>query len=274
MVALAVASWGRDAGLDSGAWVGELVVAAAVTAAVAGVTVARRSRGEAPRAEVCLREQEIAAQGRDAVLAERARIARELHDLVAHSVSVIAALAETAPFSVDELPPAGKQRFAEISTAARDALGELRDLLSILRREDIASAGLGRDPVPDLQGIHRLVDEHRRAGGIVDLSTEGELSGVPIAVEIAAHRIVQEALTNVRRHTRGAHASVALTRSPDRLVVHVRDTGPWLSTETGSGYGLLGMDERAKALTGTLHAGPDGDGFQVSAVLPLVEHVS
>lgn len=273
VVAVAVAPRGhRDSGLDTGIWIGELIVAAAVTAAVAGVTLARRSRREAARAEVRLREQEIAAQRRDAVLAERARIARELHDLVAHSVSVIAALAETAPFSVEKLPPEGSRRFAEIATAARGALGELRDLLSVLRREDVASVGLGRDPVPDLAGIDRLIDEHRRTGGTVDLSTEGELSGVPVAVEIAAHRIVQEALTNVRRHTRGAHASVALTRAPDRLLVRVRDTGPRLGMQIGSGHGLLGMQERAAALTGTLHAGPDGDGFQVSAALPLRMH--
>lgn len=112
----AAASWGRDGGLDSGIWIAELVVAAAVTAAVAGVTLARRSHREAACADALRRELEIAAQRRDAILAERARIARELHDLVAHSVSVIAALAETAPFSVDELPPAGRQRFAEVAT--------------------------------------------------------------------------------------------------------------------------------------------------------------
>ncbi len=273
-VAVAVASWNRYYGLDPASWLIELIVATAVTAAVAGVTAARRSRREAARAEKRLRELEIAAQRRDAVLAERARIARELHDLVAHSVSVIAALAETAPFSIEELPPAGKQRFAEIATTARGGLGELRDLLSVLRRDDPASEGIGRDPVPDLQGIHRLVDEHRRAGGTVDFNTEGELSGVPIAVEIAAHRIVQEALTNVRQHTRRAHAKVVLTRAPDRLVVRVRDTGPRLGVTTGSGHGLLGMQERAAALTGTLHAGPDGDGFQVSAALPLSGHES
>lgn len=271
VLAIAAASWSRYGGLDTGAWLGELLVATAVTSAVAGATLARRSSGDAVLAEARLREQQITAERRDAILAERTRISRELHDVVAHSVSVIAVLAETAPFAVGGLPLAGKQRFAEIASSARGALGELRDLLSVLRRDDSAAPGLGTAPVPDLEGIERLIDEHRRAGRSIDLTTEGDLSGVPIAVEIAGHRIVQEALTNIRRHTDEAHTSVTLTRAVYGLVIRVRDTGPRSGTSTGSGHGLLGMQERAASLTGSLRAEPKGDGFEVTAELPIRE---
>ena len=270
-VAVGLASGISYRGQDIGGWLAEVIVGAAFASAAAGATLARRNRSDAVLAEGRLREQRIAAERRDAILAERARISRELHDVVAHSVSVIAVLAETAPCAVDDLPPAGKQRFAEIATSAREALGELRDLLSVLRRDDSAVSGLGRSPAPDLAGIDRLADEHRRAGRTIDLTTEGDLTGVPIAVEMATHRVVQEALSNVRQHTRQAHTTVTLTRTEACLVVRVRDTGPraGTGTGTGAGHGLLGMQERAEALTGSLRAGPSGTGFEVLAELPI-----
>ncbi len=269
-LAVAVMSWHRLALGGVGLWLVELVIATALVAAVAATTSARNSRRDAARAEALLREQEIVAERRDAALGERSRIGRELHDVVAHSVSVIASLAETAPYAVADLPAAARDKFAEIAQEARGALGELRDLLSALRRDGTDTAqGLGPHPVPDLAGVEYLVDDHRRAGGHADLARVGELSGIPVAVEIAAHRIVQEALTNVRRHTVGAHATVTLTRTPDRLLVRVRDTGPRRPAGPEEGHGVIGMRERAAALRGTLRAEPLGDGFEVAAELPI-----
>lgn len=250
---------------DGSAW----VITTLVTAAVAATAVAWRNRREAARAERLLREREIAAERQDAARAERARIARELHDVVAHSVSVIASLAETAPYTLGELDPPVREKFAEIAREARAALGELRDLLSTLRRDDAPGLGLG--PVPDLAGIENLVADHRRAGGSVELVQEGDLTAIPVAVGIAAHRIVQEALTNVRRHTDGAHATVTLARRPGSLLVHVRDTGPRRPSENSTGHGLIGMHERAAAVRGRVRAEPVGDGFEVCAELPVDE---
>ncbi len=126
-------------------------MAVAVSPAVAGATVARRNRREAAAAEQRSRAERLASERRDAVLAERERIAHELHDLAAHSVAVISVLAETAPFAAWQLPPESKKQFAEIVTSARDALGELRDLLSVLRRQEHSSRVLGTRPAPDLE---------------------------------------------------------------------------------------------------------------------------
>jgi signal transduction histidine kinase len=203
---------------------------------------------------------------------ERTRIARELHDLVAHHLSLISVQAEAARLGVPDLPPAGAQRLNSIGDTARLALAEMRQLLGILRDDANGDAPIERQPLPRLDEIGDLIDEAREATGS---ATRLILQGAPIElhsnVELAAYRIVQEALTNARRHAPGAAIDVELIYLKDELRVRVRDNGPGpsqlpLDTE---GHGLSGMLERAAAAGGTVtvRAG-DGGGFCVDARLP------
>jgi len=199
---------------------------------------------------------------------ERVRIARELHDVVAHHISMIAVQAETARLTTPGLPAAGAQRLAEIGDSARASLTEMRRLLGVLR-DDTRTVPALRHPQPGLQQLNDLLDEAREASGA---GTRLIVSGSPITldpgVELAAYRIVQEALTNARRHARGAAVDVELTFTDDALRVRVRDNGPG-SAFAGGGHGLSGMRERALAVGGELQVGPaTPTGFLVEALLP------
>ncbi|MER5320690.1 sensor histidine kinase [Streptosporangium roseum] len=229
-----------------------------VTALLADV---RRSRSEVKEARAgtleTLREQ--------AAMAERARIAREMHDIVAHSVSMIAVQAETAPYTLGDLDDRVKQEFAEIATSARTTLTEMRRLLGVLRA-DITTAP-ETAPQPGLAVLPELVERHE---GVVDLDIVGEPVPVPQAVDVSAYRIVQEALTNARVHAPGARVSIELTYRPSLLVLRITDDGPGPSGDTPNGHGLVGMRERALALGGWFNAGPGpGGGFLIQAGLPL-----
>ena len=220
---------------------------------------ARRERGEAAA-------RLLEAGRREAVLAERARIARELHDVVAHSVSVIAVQAEMAPFGIADLSPEAREGFKRIAGSARAAMTELRSVLDVLRDE---GDGSGLAPQPGLDRLQVLLDEHRSAGGSVGLRTAGTQERLAATVELSAYRIVQEALTNVRKHAPGAAATVELAWTADRLFVRVADDGPGPDGTPGPGHGLAGMRERAASVGGTLDAGPgSGGGFVVTATLP------
>jgi len=199
---------------------------------------------------------------------ERVRIARELHDVVAHHISMIAVQAETARLTTPGLPAAGAQRLAEIGDSARASLTEMRRLLGVLR-DDTRTVPALRHPQPGLQQLNDLLDEAREASGA---GTRLIVSGSPMTldpgVELAAYRIVQEALTNARRHARGAAVDVELTFTDDALRVRVRDNGPGSPFHDG-GHGLSGMHERAHAVGGELRVGPaTPTGFLVEAVLP------
>ncbi len=245
-----------------------LLTALAPAAALAGV--ARRARGQARRYDAARRAAagdllEHAARG------ERARIARELHDVVAHHISMIAVQAETARMATPGLPAAGARRFAAIGDTARTALTEMRRLLGVLREDAEADApDLG--PQPGLQQLNELLDQAREASGS---AARLILRGTPVAldhgVELAAYRIVQEALTNARRHAAGAGVDVELRYTARALVVRVRDTGPGPPPELAlAGHGLLGMRERAAAVGGRLRTGAaPGGGFLVEATLPI-----
>jgi signal transduction histidine kinase len=215
--------------------------------------------------------REARLEERTAVAAERARLARELHDVVAHHVSLVAVRAETAPYTTTELSPSARREFAEIADASRRALDELRTLLGVLRRSDGDGAEL--QPQPTLDDIPRLVEDARSAGTQVILRLAAGARPVPAAVAVAAYRIVQEALTNARRHAPGAPVTVGVSVEDGRLVTSVVDEGDAASRTragTPTGHGIAGMRERVAALGGTLTAaGTERGGFAVVAGLPL-----
>ena len=217
------------------------------------------------------REREQQQQARSALLEERARIARELHDVVAHHMSVIAVRAETAPFRIPGLPEAVKDDMAETGAIAREALTEMRRLLGVLRGAD---AGAELAPQPGMDGLEGLVAAVRGAGLAVHLRVDGGPRPLPAGVGLSAYRILQEALSNTLRHAPGAHATVEVGFEPDRLRLRVHNDPPPGGGErpppAPPGHGIVGMRERAAMLGGTLAAGPTSDGgYLVEATLPL-----
>ncbi|UYQ63603.1 sensor histidine kinase [Streptomyces peucetius] len=222
-------------------------------------------------------EKEREAQAKVAVAAERARIARELHDVVAHNVSVMVVQADGAAYVLDAAPDQAKQALETISGTGRQALAEMRRLLGVLRTGDGPESG-EYVPQPDVQQIEDLVEHVRGAGLTVDFKIEGTPRPLPSGVELTAYRIVQEALTNTRKHGGPeAGASVRLVYFDDGLGLLVEDDGRGSSHELyedggadGRGHGLIGMRERVGMVGGTLDAGPrPGGGFRISALLPL-----
>ncbi len=257
---------GAAAGTES--WVLTVVLAALVPAA-AWAGVARRSRAEALL-------HTTAAQAIAGTLVEhtargeRARIARELHDVVAHHISMIAVQAETARLTTPGMPDAGAQRLSEIGDTARAGLTEMRRLLGVLR-EDTQAEGADRHPQPGLQRLPGLVDEARESSGA---RCRLIISGAPVTVGpgvgLAAYRIVQEALTNARRHAPGAAVDVEVRYGDGELRLLIRDNGPGPQPAApAGGHGLHGMRERAAAVGGELRAGATTvGGFLVEARLP------
>ncbi|MEU6986993.1 sensor histidine kinase [Streptomyces sp. NPDC046324] len=222
-------------------------------------------------------EKEREAQAKVAVAAERARIARELHDVVAHNVSVMVVQADGAAYVLDSSPETAKQALETISSTGRQALAEMRRLLGILRTGEHQEAG-EYVPQPDVEQIEDLVEQVRGAGLTVDFRIEGTPRPLPSGVELTAYRIVQEALTNTRKHGGpDVGASVRLVYFDDGLGLLVEDDGRGATHEMyedggadGRGHGLIGMRERVGMVGGTLDAGPrPGGGFRISALLPL-----
>jgi signal transduction histidine kinase len=235
---------------------------------LAGFAVnARAEQADAAEARAAQAEREREAVARVAVAEERARIARELHDIVAHAVSVmvlqVGAVRHKLP---DELADeSGALRGVE--QAGRTALAEMRRLLSAMRRD---GDDLELAPQPGLGGVGALVTEIGRAGLPVTLHVEGEAAPLPRAIDLSAYRIVQEGLTNALKHARAHHAEVTLRYAPDELRIEVRDDGAGGAAGNGAGYGLVGIRERVKIYGGTMTAGaaPEG-GFVLDARLPL-----
>jgi signal transduction histidine kinase len=242
-----------------------LILVLAVGAQVLGDS--RRQRSHAIAERDATRHAMAEAQRDQAVMEERARIARELHDVVAHHVSVIAVQAETARLTTPDLTEEGKQRFAAIGDTARDSLTELRRLLGLLRDDGVEAA---RAPQPGLERLAELVDSAREAGTPVTLSVEGDVTPLPPGIDLTAYRIVQEALTNARRHAPGASVEIQLGYGPESLSLRVSDDGPGPPNGNASGHGLLGMQERAAMVGGELRTGKAaGGGFLVEASLPF-----
>jgi signal transduction histidine kinase len=207
------------------------------------------------------------------VMEERARIARELHDIVAHHLSVIAVESEVARRTAPELSSDTGGRLETIAATAREALTETRRLLGVLREDTGGDAD--RAPQPGLDELDGLVERARATGTHVRVVREGEVARLPLSVDLAAYRIVQEALTNARRHAPGADVDVELRYRDRALHLRVRDYGPGaLDGEPVAGHGLMGMSERATLAGGTFSSGPaDGGGFEVDVTLPTTEPV-
>jgi signal transduction histidine kinase len=209
----------------------------------------------------------IEQASRHAVGEEQARIARELHDVIAHSVSVIVVQASAADDVFDERPDQARAALRSIESAGREALAELRRLLAAVRTDD---EGEPAHPQPGLDRLGELAAPLRAAGLEVALHREGVACAVPAGVDLSAYRIVQEALTNTLRHARASRAEVTVRSAPGLLELDVLDDGYGGPPGDGGGRGIAGMRERATMLGGTLDAGPlPGGGFRVHARLPV-----
>jgi signal transduction histidine kinase len=265
-----------------------LLASLAPAAALAGI--ARRARSDA-LAHSAARQAVAGTLLEHTARGERARIARELHDVVAHHISMIAVQAETARLATPGMPAAGAQRLLQIGDTARAGLTEMRRLLGVLREDASAADQLGaeqlgadqpgadplgrerlgadRHPQPGLRQLNELVDEARNvSGAAARLIVSGPPATLDPGVELAAYRIVQEALTNARRHAPGAAVDVELRYTGEALRLRIRDNGPGPSRKT-DGHGLAGMRERAAAAGGDLQTGAaPGGGFLIDATLP------
>jgi signal transduction histidine kinase len=251
--------------------VGEYVGAVLVVLAPAGVgVVVRRQRRRTHRLEELTEylERDRERRERAAVADERARIARELHDLVSHAVSVIAVQADAADAALERDSELAKRPIAAIRGSAVEALTEMRRLLGVLRTVE-GEPDLG--PLPGLAELPALLERARESGQAVRLSIDGTPRPLPSSVDLSAYRIVQEALTNATKHAPGAPVAVGLHWSPDALRVEVRDHGPGThGAPPPDAHGLVGMRERVRIHGGELHTGNDpGGGFTVRAVLPI-----
>jgi signal transduction histidine kinase len=250
-----------------------MVTAGLGTVAFSAMAVAVDSVSSRRRAQQALADQAERAeleQARRAVLEGRARIARELHDVVAHHMSLIAVRAETAPYRIAGLPEPARAEFGWLSGSAREAMTDMQRLLTMLRNGQLAA----RVPQPGLPDLPELIDTARQAGMAVELSAPGGLDMVPESAGVCAYRIAQEALSNAGRHAAGAPVTVSVHHDAETVTLQVTN-GPGTARAPRvnghvPGHGLAGMRERAELLGGSLSAGPaPGGGFVVSAVLPL-----
>jgi signal transduction histidine kinase len=260
-------------------WDATLAEALAVVAAW-GAGEMIRSRRQSVATQAAAAEQVKVLSQRDMVARERASIARELHDVVAHHVSMIAVRAGTAPYAIDGLPEPGQEAFAEIAREARTALTELRVVLGVLRDPAKASEAT---PQPRLGDIEALLERVRGAGTDVAWAVTGVARVLPASVELCGYRIVQEAVTNAGRHAPGSQVRVTMAYQPEALAVTVTNTAaagaepPGAAGDRapdagpGTGFGLVGLRERVAMLGGQITTGPSADGgFEVAALLPGV----
>lgn len=216
--------------------------------------------GQAARAEALEREQQLAVEE------ERGRIARELHDVIAHSLGVIVVQAGAGERVAARSPREAEEAFRSIQDVGRQALGEMSRLVGVLRD---GGEEVGLAPQPGLERIDDLVEQARRSGLPVELTVQGDAMRLPPGADLSAYRIAQEALTNARKHGSGP-AAVTLTYTQEELVIEVVNGDGGDRNGTGGGHGLIGMRERVMLYGGTLEAGPQpGGGFAVRATMPL-----
>lgn len=227
-----------------------------------------RSRAEEGRHRLAETQRAREAELRGAVESERSRIARELHDVVTHNVSVMVIQAGAARRTLDPSEEQVRESLLAVEAAGRTAMAELRNVMGLLAPAD-DDAVLA--PQPGLDQLEPLVDRVRDAGLPVRLAVTGIPRPVPAGEALAAYRVVQEALTNAVKHASGASATVTVHYGDEELRVEVADTGGRATGSGGSGRGLLGLRERLAVYGGTLRAGPPltGDGYRVNAVIPL-----
>jgi signal transduction histidine kinase len=245
---------------------GGLLSLAAWLLVLLGVAEGIRVRRERAAEAVRIKEEEARRRAGE----ERLRIARELHDALGHHLSLISMQSSVALHLNAELPEQARNSLTAIKQASKEALAELRSVLDILRQEGEPAA---RSPTWTLARLDELVSQAGAAGLVVKTETDGDVRPLPFAVDVAAFRIVQEALTNVSRHAGPATATVRVSYGDQELSVQVDDDGrgpSGLGTAPGGGKGITGMRERVAALGGELQAGPrPGGGFRVQARLPL-----
>ncbi|BAC69770.1 MULTISPECIES: sensor histidine kinase [Streptomyces] len=250
------------------------VVLLAALAPVAALVGLVRRTGEHQREHTAVQQVMAGTQWENAARGERARTVRELHDVVGHHISMIAVRAETARVATPGMPAVGADRLLGIGDTARAALTEMRRLLGVLREDTEPVTGGERRPQPDLRRLGELLDEAREASGStsVRLILSGSPRTLEPGLELAAYRIVQESLTNARKHAPGAAVDVELIYTEDALRMRIRDNGPGPPhTERADGHGLLGMRERAAAVGGQIRTGSTAvGGFVVDARFPAV----
>jgi len=235
---------------------------------VAGFALRERAeQAEAAEVRASLAERERDAAARIAVAEERVRIARELHDIVAHAVSVMVLQVGAVRHKLPDALAEDSDALRGVEQAGRTALAEMRGLLAAMRR-DGEEAEL--TPQPGLDGLDALLEEIGRAGLPVQLHVDGEPAALPRGIDLSAYRIVQEGLTNALKHARASNAEVTVRYRPDELQIEVRDNGEGSSTSNGLGHGLVGVRERVKIYGGQMSAGSaNGSGFILSTRLPL-----
>jgi|SRR5579862_2867643 len=254
----------------------ELASAAPILFAVAALVTGEsmRRRGAAVAALDATEEAMAESVRTQTAMEERARIARELHDIVAHHLTVIAIESEAARLTSPDLSADAGGRLEAIASTAREALTETRRLLGVLREDSGGEAD--RAPQPGLAELDELIDRARATGTTITLRRDGEVAPLPHSIDTAAYRIVQEALTNARRHAPGAEVDVEMSYRDQVLHLRVRDYGPGAANgEAVAGHGLMGMRERATLAGGTCSSGPAvGGGFEVVATLPTTEAAS
>jgi signal transduction histidine kinase len=225
----------------------------------------RRAYTQALEERAARLEHERETEAARAVAQEQARIARELHDVIAHSISVIVVQAAAARDVFTSRPDRAAEALASIEATGRRSLAELRRLLGAVRG-DTAFA-----PQPGLDRLDELAEQVRAAGVEVAITVEGRQRALPAALDLSAYRVVQEALTNTLKHANASRADVALRYSPDELDVEIRDDGAGAGDGDGAGSGLIGMRERVGIFGGSMTAGPSpGGGFEVCARFPIV----
>lgn len=234
-------------------------------AAAVGRLVRSRERAarEAAHAVAAAAESHAA----EALAQERARIAREMHDVVAHSISMLVVQAESAAAVLDRDPERARAQLDRISSSGRQALDELRRVLGLLQR---GGDETGAHPQPGLADLASLREAVQAAGPTVELHVDDELLHTAPGLQLTAYRVIQEALTNAVRHGRPGHVSVDVRRCDGTLTVDVRDDGTAAPATSAPGHGLQGMRERVRLYDGQLEAGPiDGGGFRVAARMPV-----
>ena len=227
----------------------------------------RAQQAEAADGRAAQAERAREAAARLAVAEERARIARELHDVVAHSVSVMVLQVGAVRHGLPEAEAENREALRGVEQTGRTALAEMRHLLGAMRSDD---GDPELSPQPGLEQLEALLEKVRRAGLPVQLHVEGEPVPLPRAVDLSAYRIVQEGLTNVLKHAGASHADVTLRYEPDEVQIEVRDDGRGTSTVDGLGHGLVGIGERVKLYGGEMTAGAaNGGGFVLGTRLRL-----
>ncbi|WP_443072711.1 sensor histidine kinase [Streptomyces sp. NBC_01439] len=226
---------------------------------------ARQAHTEAALARAAELERANRIEAEQAAARERARIAREMHDVLSHAVSIMIVQAEAGPVAVRRAPERAEAAFEAIAETGRDAMAQLRAMLGVLRTEEAAP----RSPQPGISGLAELVDRVRASGLRVGYGRSGAVRELPAALEATVYRVVQEALTNVVKHAGASAADVTLVYGPGTLTVTVTDDGRGPGDASG-GHGLIGIRERAAAHGGTAESGPGPDGAGYAVRVSLV----